>query len=67
VAIPSLSPADIAALQAGIRSAEDAKQMCAKGAACGFDFSGYEATAQAIQAKLKAVLMQFGPQGISPS
>ena len=67
MAIPTLSPADIASVQQGIQAAENAKQMCQKGAACGFDFSGHEAIAIATQQRLKQVLNEFGPKGISPS
>lgn len=61
------SPAQIAGIQQALQDAEKGKQICVKGAACGFDTQAAHATLQAAQDRLSRVLSEFVQQGTSQS
>ena len=61
------TPAQIAAVQKAMSDAEAGKQICQKGAACGFDTAADYAVLHATQQRLAEVLRQFVPNGVSPS
>lgn len=67
MATPLLTAAQIAELQTAIAGTEAGKQICQKGAACGFDLASTEAVLHELQLRLAATIKNFGPVGISPS
>ena len=59
---PELTPAQIQAVKQGIKDALEAKEICRKGQACGFDMAEQEAVADQIIQRSQAVLANFGNQ-----